>query len=134
MASLAGLLFQHFADTRNEERYRLELRKRQTKFIRALMVIGAAMLSLYVVLMPLYLSFAQALQLLLATVAMAPLLAFYSWYVGTPGYAANRWIDIGFFALIEPLMFYFINVLHHLGVSGWPFYGILCYNQILLLS
>lgn len=134
MTTLAGLLFQRFADLRDERRFRLELRTSQAKFNRALMVIGAGMLSLYVVLMPLYLSFAQASQLLLATVAMAPLLGFYAWYVGTPGYAPNRWIDIGFFALIEPLMFYFIFVLHRSGVSGWPFYGILCYNQMLLLS
>ena len=134
MTTLSGLLFQRFADLRDEERYRLELRGNQTKFIRALMIIGGAMLSLYVVLAPLYLTFANTGALFVPIVAMGPLLIFYSWYVGRPGYARNRWIDIGFFALIEPLQFYFIYVLHESGVTGWPFYGILCYNQMLLLS
>ena len=44
MTTLAGLLFQRFADSRDEQRYRLELRQRQGKFIRALMLIGAGML------------------------------------------------------------------------------------------
>lgn len=134
MTSLAGLLFQRFADTRDEQRYRLELRERQTKFIRALMFIGGAMLSVYVFLAPLYLSLAGTVALLLATVAMAPVLALYAWYVGRPGYAANRWIELGFFALQEPLHLYYIYVLHSSGVTGWPFYGVLCYNQMLLLS
>jgi adenylate cyclase len=134
MTSLSGLLFQRFADLRDEQRYRLELRASQTKFIRALMFIGAAMLSLYVVLAPLYLTFATTGALFVPIALMGPLLLFYSWYVGRPGYARNWWIDIGFFAFIEPLMFYFIYVLHRSGVTGWPFYGILCYNQMLLLS
>ncbi|QGN54985.1 adenylate/guanylate cyclase domain-containing protein [Novosphingobium sp. Gsoil 351] len=134
MASLARLLFQRFADSRDEQRYRLELRQRQTKFIRALMFIGAAMLSVYVILAPLYLSLAATFAVLLSTVAMAPLLAFYAWYVGRPGYAANRWVEIGFFALMEPLHLYYIYTLHSTGVTGWPFYGVLCYNQMLLLS
>ena len=102
MASLGRLLFQRFQDARDEQRFRLELRRRQTKFVRALMFIGAAMLSVYVFLAPLYLSLAGTVALLLATLAMAPLLALYAWYVGRPGYAANRWIEIGFFAAMEP--------------------------------
>lgn len=134
MTTLAGLVFQRFADSRDERRFRLELRGRQAKFIRALMLIGAAMLSLYVVLAPLFLPLSLTFALLLATVAMAPLLVFYAWYVGRPGYAANWWIDIAFFALVLPLQIYFIYVLYRSGVTGWPFYGILCYNQMLLLS
>ncbi|MDP3674130.1 MAG: adenylate/guanylate cyclase domain-containing protein [Novosphingobium sp.] len=134
MTTLAGLVFQRFADSRDERRYRLELRERQTKIIRALMLIGAAMLSLYVVIAPLFVPLSVTLALLLATVAMAPLLAFYAWYVGRPDYAANWWIDIAFFGLILPLQIYFIYVLYQSGVTGWPFYGILCYNQMLLLS
>ena len=134
MTSLAGLLFQRFADTRDEQRYRLELRSSQTRFIPALMIIGAAMLSLYVVIAPLYLTLATTGAMSVPIVSMGPALLFYSWYVGRPGYARAWWIDIGFFALIEPLQFYFIYVLHQSGVTGWPFYGILCYNQMLLLS
>src|SRR5687768_7126486 len=134
MASLGRLLFQRFPDARDEQRFRLELRRRQTKFVRALMFIGAAMLSVYVFLAPLYLSLAGTVALLLATLAMAPLLALYAWYVGRPGYAANRWIEIGFFAAMEPLHLYYIYTLHSSGVTGWPFYGVLCYNQMLLLS
>ena len=40
MTTLSGLLFQRFADLRDEQRYRLELRRQQAKFIRALMFIG----------------------------------------------------------------------------------------------
>ena len=134
MTSLGGLLFQRFADTRDEQRYRLELRARQTKFIRALMVIGAAMLSVYVFLAPLYVSLSGTIALLLATMTMAPVLAVYAWYVGRPGYASNRWIELGFFALMQPLHLYYIYTLHSSGITGWPFYGVLCYNQMLLLS
>jgi class 3 adenylate cyclase len=134
MASLSEIVFQRFADPGEERRYRDELRSGHAKFIRALMVIGAAMLSLYVVLMPLYLSFDLMLPSILAELAMAPLLVFYAWYVGQPGYARNKWIDIAFFVLIAALQLYFIWVLYQSGVTEWPFYAILCYNQMLLLS
>ena len=39
--------------------------------------------------------------LLLATFTMVPVLALYAWYVGRPGYASNRWIELGFFALMQ---------------------------------
>ena len=134
MTSLAGLLFQRFADTRDEQRFRLELRTGQIKFIRALMFIGGATLSVYVVLAPFFLPLAGTAAVLFSTMAMAPVLAFYAWYAGRPSYAANRWIEIGFFAVMEPLHLYYIYVLYRSGVTGWPFYGILCYNQMLLLS
>jgi adenylate cyclase len=134
MSSLAGLLFQRFADPAEEQRYRRELRAGHFKFVRALMIIGAAMLSLYVVLAPLYLTLEATLALLLATLAMLPLLAWYYWFVARPGYARAWWPDIVFFALIEPFQLYFILILFRSGVTEWPFYAILCYNQMLLLS
>ena len=134
MAKLGDLLFQRFPDRAEEQRYRDELRGGQTKFIRALMVIGAAMLSLYVVLMPIYLPLATIVPALLAELAMVPLLLFYAWYVGQPGYARNWWIDTVFFAALVPIQLYFIWVLFQSGVTEWPFYAILCYNQMLLLS
>ena len=134
MASLSATLFQRFPDPAEERRFRHELRGGHAKFIRALMVIGAAMLSLYVVLMPLYLDLETIRGALIAELAMAPLLIFYAWYVGQPGYAHNRWIDTAFFAALVPIQFYFIWVLYQSGVTEWPFYAILCYNQMLLLS
>lgn len=134
MPSLRGLIYQRFTESAHEQRYRDQLRAGHVKFIRALMVIGAAMLSLYVVLMPLYLTFETIVPSLLAVLAMAPLLLFYAWYVGQPGYPRNRWIDIAFFVLIEPLQLYFIWQLYQSGVTEWPFYAILVYNQMLLLS
>ena len=65
---------------------------------------------------------------------MLPELAFYYWYVGRPGYAANRWIDFVFFLVVAVTQFFFIRFLWQSGVSGWPFYAILCYNQQLLLT
>jgi len=134
MASLSGLVFQRFADSAEERRYRDELRAGHAKFIRALMVIGAVMLSLYVVLMPIYLSFETIVPSIIAELAMVPLLLFYAWYVGQPGYARNWWIDTAFFAILVPIQLYFIWVLYQSGVTEWPFYAILCYNQMLLLS
>ena len=134
MTTLAGLLFQRFADSRDEQRYRLELRQRQGKFIRALMLIGAGMLSVYVILAPLFLPLADTLWLLASTAAMSPVLMLYAWYVGRPGYARHWWIDLAFFAVLEPVMLWFISLLYRSGVTEWPFYGILCYNQMLLLS
>jgi class 3 adenylate cyclase len=134
MASLLPLIFQRFASTAEEQRYRHDLRAAHGKFNRALMLIGGAMLSLYVVLAPLYLSLEITLKLLMPTVLMAPLLAIYAWYVGRPGYVRAWWADIALFAALEPLMFWFITVLYQSGVTEWPFYAILCYNQMLLLS
>jgi class 3 adenylate cyclase len=134
MAAFSEIVFQRFADPGEERRYRDELRAGHAKFIRALMVIGAAMLSLYVVLMPLYLSFDLMLPSILAELAMVPLLVLYAWYVGQPGYARNWWIDTAFFAALVPIQLYFIWVLYQSAVTEWPFYAILCYNQMLLLS
>ena len=134
MTTLGGLLFQRFADTRDEQRFRLESRTGQDKFVRALMLIGAGMLSVYVGLAPLYLPLEDTLWLLASTAIMAPVLVLYAWYVGRPGYARHWWVDMAFFAVLEPLMYWFISLLYRSGVTEWPFYGILCYNQMLLLS
>ena len=134
MTALSGLLFQRFADIRDEQRFVLESRSGQGKFVRALMLIGAGMLSVYVALAPLYLPLEDTLWLLASTAIMAPILAFYAWYVGRSGYARHWWVDIGFFAVLQPPMYWFITLLYRSGVTEWPFYGILCYNQMLLLS
>ncbi len=134
MTTLSGLLFQRFADTRDEQRFVLESRTGQGKFIRALMLIGAGMLSLYVLLAPFYLPLEETRLMLIATVAMSPPLALYAWYVGQPGYARRWWIELAFFASLNPLQFWFLRVLYQSGVTEWPFYAIVCYNQMLLLS
>ena len=134
MTTLSGLLFQRFADIRDEQRFRLESRTGQFKFVRALMLIGAGMLSVYVALAPLYLPPEDTLWLLASTALMAPVLVLYAWYVGRPGYAYHWWIDMAFFVVLEPLMYFFISLLSRSGVTEWPFYAILCYNQMLLLS
>ena len=131
---LAALIFQRFPDPAAEQRYSTEQRRAQVKFIRALMVIGALMLSLYIVINPFYAELSFGTGMLLTSLIMLPLIGFYYWYVGHPGYARRRWVDIAFFFLIAAVQFFFIRYLWLSGVSGWPFYAILCYNQMLLLT
>ena len=50
---LAAVIFQRFPDPTAEQRYSSEQRRAQIKFIRALMIIGALMISLYIVINPL---------------------------------------------------------------------------------
>ena len=134
MGRLTAAVFQHFADPAAELRYRREQRTAQVKFVRGLMLIGPAMLSLYVLANPLFVELSFAIGMLVTSLAMLPLLGFYYWYVGQPGYAANRWIDVMQFAVIAGVQYFFIRYLWQSGVSGWPFYAILCYNQMLLLT
>ena len=134
MTSLTGLLFQRFADPAAERRYRRESRGAQVKFIRALMLIGPGMIAIYIVINPLFVEPSFAAGMLVSSIAMLVPIGFYYWYVGRPGYAANRWIDVAFFVAIAAVQFFFIRTLWQSGVSGWPFYAILCYNQMLLLT
>ena len=134
MAKLSGLLFQRFADQRAEARYRRESREAQVKFVRALMLIGPAMIGLYILINPLFVEPSFGAGMLLTSAAMMPMIVFYYWYVGRPTYAENRWIDVAFFVLVAGVQFFFIRYLWQSGVSGWPFYAILCYNQMLLVT
>jgi class 3 adenylate cyclase len=134
MTSLSHLLFQRFADPAAERRYRRESREAQVKFIRALMIIGPLMIGAYIVINPVFVEPSFAARMLLSSLVTLPPIAFYYWYVGRPGYAENRWIDVAFFVLIAAIQFFFIRDLWRSGVSGWPFYAILCYNQQLLLT
>ena len=131
---LAAAVFQRFADPAAEHRYCTEQRRAQVKFIRALMIIGPLMLAIYIVISPLFIAPALASGMLLTSLLMLPLIALYYWYVGQPGYADKRWIDVAFFLVIAAIQFFFIRYLWRSGVSGWPFYAILCYNQMLLLT
>ena len=132
--SLAAAIFQRFDDPAAEARYRRESREAQVKFIRGLMLIGPAMLALYIAINPLFVEPSFGAGMLGTSLLMLPLIGFYYWYVGRPGYAANLWIDYAFFLLVAALQFFFIRYLWQSGVSGWPFYAILCYNQMLLLT
>jgi adenylate cyclase len=134
MTRLTAAIFQHFTDPAAELRYRREQRTAQVKFIRALMIIGPAMLSAYIIVNPLFVELKYGIGMLVASVVMLPLLGFYYWYVGHPTYAGNRWIDVLFFAVIAGVQFFFIRFLWQSGATGWPFYAILCYNQMLLLT
>jgi len=134
MSRLTAAVFQRFADPATELRYRREQRKSQVKFVRALMLIAPAMLGLYIVINPLFIELSFGAGMLVTSIIMLPLLGFYYWYVGQPGYAANRWVDVTFFSVIAAVQFFFIRYLSESGVSGWPFYAILCYNQMLLLT
>lgn len=134
MSRLTAAVFQRFADPAAEQRYRREQRKSQVKFVRALMLIAPAMLGLYIVINPLFIELSFGVRMLVTSIIMLPLLGFYYWYVGQPGYADNRWIDVTFFCVIAAVQFFFIRYLWLSGVSGWPFYAILCYNQMLLLT
>ena len=134
MSRLIAAVFQRFADPATELRYRREQRTSQVKFVRALMLIAPAMLGLYIAINPLFIGPSFGAGMLFTSIIMLPLLGFYYWYVGQPGYAANRWIDVTFFAIIAGVQFFFIRYLWQSGVSGWPFYAILCYNQMLLLT
>ena len=131
---LGAAIFQRFPDPAAEQRYSTEQRRAQVKFIRALMIIGPLMLALYIVINPLFVEPSFGAGMLLTSLAMLPLIGFYYWYVGQPGYARRRWVDIAFFLLIGAIQFFFIRDLWLSGVSGWPFYAVLCYNQMLLLT
>lgn len=131
---LASVIFQRFADPAAETRYASEQRRAQVKFIRALMVIGALMLSLYIVINPFFAELSFAIGMLATSLVMLVLIGFYFWYVGQPGYPGKRWVDVAFFFLIAAIQFFFIRYLWRSGVSGWPFYAIICYNQMLLLT
>ena len=134
MSRLTAAMFQRFADPAAEMRYRREQRTAQVKFVRALMLIAPAMLGLYIVINPLFIEPSFGAGMLVTSIAMLPLLGFYYWYVGQPGYAANRWIDVTIFSGFAAVQFFFIRFLWQSGVSEWPFYAILCYNQMLLLT
>jgi len=131
---LAALIFQRFPDPAAEQRYSTEQRRAQVKFIRALMIIGALMISLYIVINPLFAELRFAVEMLLSSLLMLAPIGFYYWYVGRPGYAPRRWVDVAFFILIAAVQFFFIRTLWQSGVTGWQFYAILCYNQMLLLT
>ena len=132
--SLGDTVFQRFADPAAEARYRRESREAQVKFVRALMIIGPAMILSYIVINPLFVEASYGAGMLLVSLAMMPMIGFYYWYVGRPTYAANRWVDIAFFVAVAAVQYFFIRYLWQSGVSGWPFYAILCYNQMLLVT
>ncbi|HUQ13346.1 MAG TPA: adenylate/guanylate cyclase domain-containing protein [Novosphingobium sp.] len=132
--SLAAAIFQRFDDPAAEARYRRESREAQVKFVRALMLIGPAMIASYILINPLFVEPSYGAGMLLVSLAMLPLIGFYYWYVGRPTYAANRWIDVAFFVAVAAVQYFFIRYLWLSGVSGWPFYAILCYNQMLLVT
>lgn len=134
MSRLTAAMFQRFADPAAELRYRREQRTAQVKFIRALMLIGPAMLGAYVVINPLFVELKYGAGMLFTSMAMLPFLGFYYWYVGQPSYPGTRWVDVIFFAIIAGIQFFFVRYLWQSGVSGWPFYAIICYNQMLLLT
>ena len=94
---LAAAVFQRFADPAAELRYRREQRTAQVKFVRALMLIAPAMLGLYIVINPLFIEPSFGAGMLVTSIIMLPLLGFYYWYVGQPGYAGNHWIDVTIF-------------------------------------
>ena len=112
MSRLGAAIFQHFADPAAELRYRREQRTAQVKFIRALMLIGPAMLSAYIIVNPLFVESKYGVGMLLVSIAMLPLLGFYYWYVGQPSYAGNRWIDITFFALIVVVVSVVVDIVN----------------------
>ena len=132
--SLAAAVFQRFADPAAEARYRRESREGQVKFVRGLMLIGPAMLAMYIAINPLFVEPSYGLGMFVTAVANVPLIGFYYWYVGQPGYAANIWVEYLFFLFVAAIQFFFIRYLWQSGVSGWPFYAILCYNQMLLVT
>ena len=134
MSALERLVFQRFDDTRVEHRYRFEQRVRQARFTRAMAIIAAAMFATYSLFNPLFIAWPAVLGVALGHFSFIPLLIVYSWYVGQPGYPANRFADLALFILAQPGMFYAARVFAATGVSDWTFGTLLCYNVMVALA
>ncbi|HUQ12920.1 MAG TPA: hypothetical protein VM055_01430, partial [Novosphingobium sp.] len=61
MAGLSALLFQQFPDLAVEARYRLDQRRHQAKFTRALAIIAAGMFLTYTLFNPFFITWQQTL-------------------------------------------------------------------------
>src|SRR5687768_17617453 len=116
---LAALIFQRFPDPAAEQRYSTEQRRAQVKFIRALMIIGALMISLYIVINPLFAELSFAAEMLLSSMLMLVPIGLYYWYVGRPGYTPRRWVDVALFCLFGAVQFFILRTLWQSGVPGW---------------
>ena len=134
MSRLTAAMFQRFADPAAERRYRMELRTSHSRFFRVLMMIASATAGLYIIINPFFMESRFAWGIANASLAMLPVFGYYYWYVGQPGYALNRLSDLAFFGLVTGIQFFFAYFLWESGVTGWPFYAILSYNQMLLLT
>ena len=134
MSRLTAAMFQRFADPAAERRYRMELRTSHARFFRVLMLIASATAGLYIIINPFFMESRFAWGVANASLAMLPVFGYYYWYVGQPNYALNRLSDLAFFGLVTGIQFFFAYFLWGSGVTGWPFYAILSYNQMLLLT
>ena len=134
MARLADLIFQHFPDSRVEERYRLAQRQRQARFTRPMALIAALMFCIYSLFNPLFIGWDAVRGVALGHFSFVPILFAYSWYVGQPGYPTNRWADLALFVSAQPGMLHAARVFAETGASDWAFGPLLTYNVMVALT
>ena len=134
MESLARLVFQQFPDARVEARYRHDQRSRQAKFTRGMTIVAAGMFATYSLFNPLFIGWEATAGIALGHWSVVPVLVLYAWYVGQPGYPANRYADLALFVAVQPGMHYAAKVFAATGASDWAFGPLLCYNVMVALA
>jgi class 3 adenylate cyclase len=134
LASLLSQPFQRFADPAEEARYRAEQRGGQSKFVRTMAAIAAAIFTWYLVVNNLFVPTASVLATGFWHFSMLPLLIGYAWYVSRPGYIANRWVDIALFVAIQPAIYFSVLAFSSTGASGWGFHGEFAYALWIALA
>ena len=138
MTNIVGRFFkrfiQSFPDPAMELEYLTEQRSRQAKFTRALcLIIGIAIIA-FVVSSFLFLHDTAFQQIGFAQVNFIPILLFYAWAVGRPGYVTNKWIDVLVFILIQPGMYLTNTEMVASGQNGWEISAQFCYSLLLMMA
>ena len=127
-------VFHRFEDAEVEARYRLEQRTRQSGFTRTMALIVVVIFVWYAMVNPIFIAEDDVLRIAAAQFSMVPLMYGYAWYVGRPGYAANRWVDLALFVAIQPATLAWVGAFSGTGVSGWPWYAELAFDLWLELA
>jgi class 3 adenylate cyclase len=133
MALLTRYVLQRFADPALERRYRVEQRGRQARFIRALTLIIASSMLVFLVVNALIRS--EGLTSIgFAQLSFVPLLLGYAWAAGRPSYVENWWIDGSFFLAVQPGLLFNVQAVTESGASGWAFHNQMTYGLQLTLA
>ncbi len=97
-------------------------------------IIAAGMFSTYSLFNPLFIDWASVRGVAFGHFSFIPLLILYAWYVGRPGYPANRLADAALFFAAQPGVFMAAQVFAATGVSDWTFETLLTYNLMVALA
>ena len=119
VGKLAARIVQRFPDPAMELAYLTGQRTRQARFIRTISTIFAVAILVNVATFAIFLraeSFGYIGALLLS---YALVMLIYSWAVGRRAYVTGKWIDIAFFAAIQPPIYLHCVKLTQDHVAGW---------------